>query len=433
MRKILFSFVCIASVFLLSCNESGLNADEPVTIESRSFANKSMNEAITIAIDAAERLYPTQSRGYGHTASVKNVKSVTNPLSRAGENDTLLYVVNFDNEEGYAIIPAPNIDKKVLAVVENGSYDPEKGSDNPGFNYFMEAAKSYTANAAKNIKDSIIIVFPGELHPAFDSRTDTIAHYQIKPRLEGMEWGQTGIYNVFCPKIGAVNAAAGCVPTAIASIITGVKKVSDGTSSFSFTFPDNTFGTQNINWNELSLHKRQFITYTRNNGTKVYQQQLCNENYPYNAHNLIAALMRQIGYDGNANYGVSSTPVAKNKCKSLLEKYLAGHKISKFRDFKFDTAKTSLNLCILFMAGDGHAWVADGYDQLDYHYYFAKWDFQNKVWIVEKNANFSDRLIHFCWGWDGVDDGYFEGEVFNAFDYTFKKTQFISITVDYAQ
>jgi len=29
-----------------------------------------MNEAISIAIDAAERLYPTQSRGYGHTALI---------------------------------------------------------------------------------------------------------------------------------------------------------------------------------------------------------------------------------------------------------------------------------------------------------------------------------------------------------------------------
>ena len=116
MRKILFSFICISSVFLLSCNESGLNIDEPNTIETHTYANKSMSEAISIAIDAAERLYPTQSRGYAHTASINNVRSVINHLSRAGENDTLLYVVNFDNNEGYAIIPAPNIDKKVLAV-----------------------------------------------------------------------------------------------------------------------------------------------------------------------------------------------------------------------------------------------------------------------------------------------------------------------------
>lgn len=44
--------------------------------------------------------------------------------------------------------------------------------------------------------------------------------------------------------------------------------------------------------------------------------------------------MRQIGYDGNAKYG-TNTQVAKDKCKSLLEKYLVGHKISKFTDFNF--------------------------------------------------------------------------------------------------
>ncbi len=261
MRKILFSFICISSVFLLSCNESGLNIDEPNTIETHTYANKSMSEAISIAIDAAERLYPTQSRGYAHTASINNVRSVINHLSRAGENDTLLYVVNFDNNEGYAIIPAPNIDKKVLAVVGNGSYYPEKGTDNPGFKYFMEAAKSYASNAPINplgYGDPVIVI-PGDLHPAYKLEYDTLAHYEVKPRLDGMEWGQTGIYNIFCPRIDEVRAATGCVPTAIASIITGVKKVSDGTSSFSFTFPDNTFGTQSINWNELSLHKRQII------------------------------------------------------------------------------------------------------------------------------------------------------------------------------
>jgi len=357
MRKILFSFICISSVFLLSCNESGLNIDEPNTIETHTYANKSMSEAISIAIDAAERLYPTQSRGYAHTASINNVRSVINHLSIAGENDTLLYVVNFDNNEGYAIIPAPNIDKKVLAVVGNGSYYPEKGTDNPGFNYFMEAAKSYASNAPINplgYGDPVIVI-PGDLHPAYKLEYDTLAHYEVKPRLDGMEWGQTGIYNIFCPRIDEVRAATGCVPTAIASIITGVKKVSDGTSSFSFTFPDNTFGTQ--------------------------------------------SLMRQIGYDGNAKYG-TNTQVAKDKCKSLLEKYLVGHKISKFTDFNFDRAKSSLNTCVLLMAGSGHAWVADGYDQLDYHKYSAKWDFTNKGWIVQTDRDYSDRLVHFCWGWD---------------------------------
>jgi hypothetical protein len=140
--------------------------------------------------------------------------------------------------------------------------------------------------------------------------------------------------------------------------------------------------------------------------------------------------MRQIGYDGNAKYG-TNTQVAKDKCKSLLEKYLVGHKISKFTDFNFDRAKSSLNTCVLLMAGSGHAWVADGYDQLDYHKYSAKWDFTNKVWIVQTDRAYSDRLVHFCWGWDGVDDGYFEGEVFTAFDSTYKNTQFISVSVNY--
>lgn len=30
------------------------------------------------------------------------------------------------------------------------------------------------------------------------------------------------------------------------------------------------------------------------------------------------------------------------------------------------------------MAGGNHAWVADGYNQLDYRKYYAEWDFTKK-------------------------------------------------------
>ena len=71
----------------------------------------------------------------------------------------------------------------------------------------MDAAINYTANAPVNPLGygDIIIVKPGDLHPAFDLRYDTITHLQIKPRLDGVEWGQTGIYSVYCPEVAPKN------------------------------------------------------------------------------------------------------------------------------------------------------------------------------------------------------------------------------------
>lgn len=428
--------VCIPLVFLLACDDSDQILHDQNLINSTPSFNKTLDEAVSIGIDAAERLFPNQSRVITHTASVKNVKTITSPNSRSGNKDTLLYIVNFDNEQGYAIIPAPNIDKNVLAVVENGYYDPEKGSDNPGFNYFIDAAISYTSNEKEIIKIDTTFQKPGPeiFHPSFDLKIDTIAHYQIKPRLEGIEWGQTGIYGAYCP-----NGVSGCLPTAIASIITYINKITNHQSNFTFSFPNNSFGTYPIDWNELFLHKRRYCEYKRANGSIVVQNQVCLESYSLSAHNLIGALMRQIGYDGDANYKSyedvtkNNTSVADSKSQPLLEKYLPGHKVSKFKDFSFSAAQSSLNNCILLMKGQssagGHAWVADGYDQLDYHKYYAEWDFNSKSWNVITNRNYSDRLVHFCWGWDGVDDGYFEGEVFKAFDDTYRNTEFISVTV----
>ena len=402
MKQLLYCLICITQIFFMSCNESVLNTNEPDNkISPHSQVIKTMDEAISIAIDAAERLYPTKSRGASRSALKTNVKSITNPFSRAGQNDTLLYVVNFDNEKGYAIIPATYIDKKVLAVIEKGSYDPEKGSNNPGLNYFMDAAINYTANAPVNPLGygDIIIVKPGDLHPAFDLRYDTITHLQIKPRLDGVEWGQTGIYSVYCPEVAPKKRYTGCIPTAIASIVTYVNKITKHNSSFTFTFPKNTFGTQRINWDELFLHKCQFAVYNRPDGTKAEQNQLCLESFSYNTHNLIAALMRQIGYDGDADYKETSTSVNSSKCKPLLGKYLPDHNITNFKDFDFESAKTSLLRCILLMAGGNHAWVADGYNQLDYRKYYAEWDFTKKEWNVLENRIYYEHFIHFCWGW----------------------------------
>ena len=81
MKQLLYCLICITQIFFMSCNESVLNTNEPDNkISPHSQVIKTMDEAISIAIDAAERLYPTKSRGASRSALKTNVKSITNPF-----------------------------------------------------------------------------------------------------------------------------------------------------------------------------------------------------------------------------------------------------------------------------------------------------------------------------------------------------------------
>lgn len=430
MKKLIPTLLLI-TLILFACEQSGdIQLDSGIASNDEQIQIITPENAIIIATKAAEHLYPSKSRSESRTVSDGNLKIITSGISRGNQNDTLLYVVNFDNNNGYAIVPAVDIDKDVLAVVETGSYDPEIGSDNPGLNLYLEAAVDYTMNHSSMSKKTPITidtlhkpVTEDDLHPAFDYRYDTIHHWSIKPQLEGMRWGQDKIYGTECP-----NKITGCVPTAIASIITAVKK-NIKAEAFTFTYPDNKLNTCHVDWNNAFKHKGQPDTILLLDQTIKELEWECGEYDSRIVHLFIASLMRQIGYDGKADYKNGKTSVAKSKCQDLLNKYLPDKTISKFKDYTYVKAQTDLNTCILLMGGDGHAWVADGYDQLDWYEYFAEWDFTNKQWIVKKDRPYSRKLIHFCWGWNGMDDGYFEGDVFNTTQGKFKNPDYISVNI----
>ena len=58
----------------------------------------------------------------------------------------MLYIVNYADEQGFAVISANRQAEGLLAVVEQGAYgvDGKYYTDNLGFTAFMEQAETYT-------------------------------------------------------------------------------------------------------------------------------------------------------------------------------------------------------------------------------------------------------------------------------------------------
>jgi hypothetical protein len=60
--------------------------------------------------------------------------------------DTLLYIVNFEQNSGYALVSATKEVPGVVAYIDNGGLTPDQPIDNPGFSEFLE---NYGENYAR--------------------------------------------------------------------------------------------------------------------------------------------------------------------------------------------------------------------------------------------------------------------------------------------
>ena len=142
MKKVYYFL--FAAMGLASCsNEDALvpenNVSTEVTTSQLSIETRSYDEALAIAKNAISMLEDgdaaTRSGEASRTIDLANgVKTYRQNVTRADgsvSNDPLLYVFNFNDNKGFAVVSAKRSTGGLLALVEKGSYDPNsKWNDN---------------------------------------------------------------------------------------------------------------------------------------------------------------------------------------------------------------------------------------------------------------------------------------------------------------
>ncbi|MDR3286833.1 MAG: C10 family peptidase, partial [Prevotellaceae bacterium] len=319
--------------------------------------------------------------------TVKDVNVITNKsngnglmLMSAGANsnstiDTLYYVINFDNEQGFAFASADIRFEPVLCITENGNYYSGDSIDNPGFANFMEGLEIYMDGA------------PPINCPTCPTFFDTITgvyyygsweNYQYVPEKLTVRWDQTNPYGNNCP-----NGIAGCVATAIAQIFSY------------YQYPTN--------------HTKNGVTFTYNWTTMKQHMSYPNYSYYTNASTYLAYLCyNDIGLGVNMDYSSSSGSGAYD---SNARSYLVnrGYTSSSVQNYSINDIITALNQDKLIYASgaesstsdSGHAWVIDGYLT------------QRRTVTYELSTYYEyQNLVHCNWGWSGYGNGYFVSGAF---------------------
>lgn len=378
MKKKLIYFAAVALVLAACSSEEPI---APPMVENDAMGANPYRVSLTDALKNADALLGELGEGEVTRSAERKVESVeyySRPGTRSLGGDTLLYLVNYADDAGFALLSADSRLRPIYAISDEGSMSFSDTTYNKGLALFargVEAEITSLPNPPYIPVDSLIN------QPIFPDFGGTYIKSKVAPLLTPAvrEWHQSSPYNMHCPTIGGVVAPVGCAALAIGQIMTY------------YSWP--------LSYNNYQYHWG-FIK---------------EGNFDY----ATAHLLRRLGDYANLNmdYG-SETSGANTQARAAVTFVNFGYENpGSMQNFSTSYICNYLNKALsneigggpVLVRGEqsdliyGHAWVIDGYIQ-----------YESKGTLVPGGYLLHDVLFHCVWGWGGTSNGYFYWR--NGFD-----------------
>ena len=426
MKQLRLFLLLAAGLFLTSCSEPQPdefpNPDPPPTVGRHTVPiDQALGELDDLlgVIDGQG----TRAGGVRSVAQVQTLHAQALPLTRsAGEPgeqpENLLYVVNFEDDAGYAVLGADDRLPAVLAVTDEGSLTTEElvraanGQTTPEeFTFPNEMLMNYVSGIGGIGGGGIGGGGIGGGGIPTGPFTDFDTQLGNPPAgFEGYEWSdwknleyvapmvttrwhQEDPFNRHCPVIGGETCVAGCAAIAMAQIV--------ASNHLHHNVSPGRIGNISLNWTLI----RQGII----------DPDLLNRNS--SIANQVALLVAALGLKLGMNYGVTQSGASIDDAEYCF-KYI-GYKGVNNHTFRPSYVRTMLwerqrptYVRAVNAQKEGHAWVADGwlYRRRDqYAVIFGK----RSDYSV---SNQTQTLMHCNFGWGGRCDGFYHIGLFNTND-----------------
>lgn len=308
----------------------------------------------------------TRSRGFADIESVKYI--VTEPRTRGGNaSDTIFYLVNYKNEEGFMLLSADERMLPVYAMSDQGHLDLNDTTFNEGLRIFYNQARTDAMNIPSYPRDTTIHIGVDPLDYRFD-RT-------VKPKFSKdlRSVSQYAPFNKYCFTTSGEQALVGCGPLAIGSIL-------------AYYNVPNYIGNRSLRWDAI------------------------NSNIKHDDFCYLVSVLGQYNYL-EAEYGTTSTPCSYNKISTVFEKF--GFEPAPLVAFDDKQAAIALEKNPIVVYGQrepkgAHLWVMDGYIRYGLTH--------NIMTGPEPGREPPYFFFHCCWGWGGKSNGYFYYNLNGALD-----------------
>ena len=413
MKKLLISLLLAAMFTMSSCNynEEQINvnttdANQEAIIDgkiplSRAISNANFFFRNTEGVAAKKR--KVKSVDVLTTSNTNSVIANTRS-ALSGQEEPVAYVVNYDNNEGFAILAADTKLPPVIGIGDEGNFNTQEFLD------FVRNKRTRTNDSELNpaqevqyatINNSLLLP-PHIIGPGSTEGVDTTIVLKCLP-LVRTKWGQHAPYNYYAPpakdSIFDTKSAAGCVPVAGAQVIASL--------------------CYHHNWRPTTQLSDEFIVDWEALNRMIFNDLIAfePETYGSNVSN-VAKLIRAVGEDVRAIYGTktgaNTYDLADTYEKLGMSSTRYGNEesdipvtrndIFNMINYKCYPVNARANNSMSNDPNNGHSFILDGWLRLEYTILSADGSVGD-ISILNRQYNFD--LVHVNFGWNGDYDGYY--------------------------
>lgn len=363
MDKKLLTLSALSASVLISCSLYEHDIPTP---------DSSPLDALISKVESSRTSY-FQTKGSEIKVDRNEIYYITSPNERNKVQDTILYVLNFTNDQGFAIVPYGIPDADIICVTTKGQYNGKT----TGVSGFDEYVREITQQliASRNV-DTIQI--NRDSSSGSDYTTTT-----VNPIIP-VSWQQYAPFNWYCSSPYNSSIPCGCIALSIAQALS------------SFSYPEDVYlsytpyvsSPLELNWEDMLSHNSSVCTYG--------QCDICN---------MKAFLLREIGQRTNMSYNTWGSFTGINSIKPCL--LSLGTYCNDPCSFYPQPITNSLDLgrpvivCSIYEnTNTGHAWNIDGYQYTKTTHY--QYDISGLLTGTSKTETW---YMYFKYGDNGNYDG----------------------------
>lgn len=364
----------LVALSLTSCaSEPILNLQESAPLQNEEGTKVSLDEAL---LRAEEFFAEIEGETRAAQRVVSSVEIIKQPTTRGVSSpDTLLYLVNYGTNEGFALLGSDERMHDIYAISPEGHMDYKDKDELKALEIFFDNAIAH-AEMALNDTVSTRSLIGGIVGSDITSKTVTL--HEVKPLITtpSVKWGQLSPFNRYTFTANNEQSYPGCLPVA-AAIYMSFYRWPESYNGFTYNW---TSMLDNNNFDEVAK-------FLKNLG----QADLVNCKYTTDGANARNEAVERTFR--NLNYYIDSRHVKVN-VKENFDQFM---KLLRFGNNGTNTPSPVLITATRNVV-HGHAFVIDGEISR------AIRKFQGSRIISEINMA---PLLHIVWGWEGRFNGYF--------------------------
>lgn len=240
-------FIILASFGLLAASCTSI-VDPAYDGEMQSQEHKSNIRTVEEVIDIAEKSLmkfgiETKSGIPSRTINRSNVQVLYNTATKSlPHEDTLMYIVNFNENQGFALISADRRDPELLILTESGNFDGRK-TESPAFNMYFQniltelSQEKSASSTMSNGYDEMVF-----------NRVDTTTNVTTSGELLVSAWHKYAPYSNYCTTSANINTNAGSGPVLLAKLLASFEYP----TFIPLTFASSPTSTLFLNWDQMS-------------------------------------------------------------------------------------------------------------------------------------------------------------------------------------